>query len=113
MTMDTLVSAASLSGLVYIIVGLLLYARPPKKINWFYGYRTTRSTSSQKAWDFAQKYSGKLMCWYGVVLIAYGILSNILFPTALWKMYLDMVLIITLVFVILYKTEQKLKTLTK
>ena len=46
------------------------WAWPPKKINEIYGYRTTRSMKSQAAWDFAQKYSAKLMTAFGIVLLA-------------------------------------------
>ena len=46
------------------------WAWPPKKINEIYGYRTTRSMKSQAVWDFAQKYSAKLMTAFGIVLLA-------------------------------------------
>jgi hypothetical protein len=39
-----------------MVVGIVFWTYPPKKINEFYGYRTTRSRKSQEAWDFAQKW---------------------------------------------------------
>ena len=47
--------------LIILVVGIVFWMYPPKKINEFYGYRTTRSRKSQEAWDFAQRYSAKLM----------------------------------------------------
>lgn len=63
-----------LVGLIFIFVGLILRYSPPKKINWFYGYRTPRAMKSQARWDFAQKFSGMEMMRWGVVnvLVAFA-----------------------------------------
>ncbi|MGL4570807.1 MAG: SdpI family protein [Clostridium sp.] len=53
---------------VMVILGIILKMKPPKKINHFYGYRTTRSMASQKAWDYAQVTYGKLWLNIGAVL---------------------------------------------
>ena len=50
-----------LIGLMMLVCGLVLMCFPPKEINGVYGYRTTRSYSSQKCWDYAQKYSARVM----------------------------------------------------
>ena len=55
-------------GLLAVLFGLLLYFLPPKKINWIYGYRTIRSSKSQPAWDFAQKFSAKNLIIFGAFL---------------------------------------------
>src|SRR5690606_5945628 len=57
-------------GIIFIVCGLIMYLFPPKKINSLYGYRTAASMKSQAKWDFAQKYSAKIMCLVGLVLIA-------------------------------------------
>lgn len=54
--------------LVMIVLGILMQNVAPKKINWWCGYRTKRSMSSQEAWDFAQAYSGKWMWIVGAVM---------------------------------------------
>ena len=51
--------------LIILVVGVVFWMYPPKKINEFYGYRTTRSRKSQEAWDFAQRYSAKLLTIFG------------------------------------------------
>ncbi|HAT64106.1 MAG TPA: hypothetical protein DCS66_05830 [Flavobacteriaceae bacterium] len=42
---------------------LLLFAivqkYPPKKINWWYGYRTSRSMKNEETWKAAQEYASK------------------------------------------------------
>lgn len=54
-------------GIVFILVGLIMYAFPPKKINGLYGYRTQTSMENQQKWDFAQKYSSKIMMLTGLI----------------------------------------------
>ena len=54
-----------INALILTMVGVLFWMCPPKKINDFYGYRTTRSRKSQESWDFAQRYSAKLMMVFG------------------------------------------------
>ena len=55
--------------LILFVGGIVFWMYPPKKINEFYGYRTTRSRKSQEAWDFAQRYSAKLMTIFGLAAL--------------------------------------------
>lgn len=55
-------------GVIFILMGLIMYIFQPKKINGLYGYRTSSSMESQEKWDFAQKYSAKIMAFIGIVL---------------------------------------------
>ena len=55
--------------LIITVVGVVFWMYPPKKINEFYGYRTTRSRKSQEAWGFAQRYSAKLMTIFGLAAL--------------------------------------------
>ncbi len=66
---NPLVTIPFFNGLLFIIVGVVLFYFPSKKINVLYGYRTKNSMSSQELWDFSQKYSAKVMMWLGVVLM--------------------------------------------
>ena len=47
---------------VLLINGGIFLKRPPKTINWIYGYRTRRSMRNQETWDYAHNFCGKL--WY-------------------------------------------------
>ncbi len=102
-------SPMSISGVVFLLVSALLYYKPPKKINWYYGYRTTRSMQSQKAWDFAQRYSAKVMAFCAVVMLVIGSIIAIFSYNTIMHMYLDLGVILGAVIVMLYKTEQQLK----
>lgn len=55
--------------LIMLVVGTLLFIFPPKKINNFIGYRTTRSMQSLEAWMFAQKHSGLIMAIVGLIML--------------------------------------------
>ena len=55
--------------LIFTVVGVVFWMYPPKKINGLYGYRTTRSCKSQEAWNFAQRYSAKLMTILGLAAL--------------------------------------------
>lgn len=50
-----------LIGLPMVIVGLACLRFPPKKINHFYGYRSSQACRDQDSWDFAQRYAAWLM----------------------------------------------------
>ena len=58
-----------ISTLILTVVGVVFWIYPPKKINGLYGYRTTRSRKSQETWDFAQRYSAKLMTIFGLAAL--------------------------------------------
>ena len=62
--------------LIILVVGIVFWMYPPRKINEFYGYRTTRSRKSQEAWDFAQKYSAKLMTVLGLMALAVASIAH-------------------------------------
>ena len=79
---------ASMIGL-----GRLFTKNPPKKVNGFYGYRTSRSMKNQNTWDFAHEYCGRLwvkMGWALVPLAALGQALTLLCPTVdsmcLWSL---------------------------
>lgn len=64
-------------GLIFIIVGFLMFRFPPKKINSLYGYRTVSSMKNQERWNFAQKFSAKEMMKLGTFLIFTSLLALI------------------------------------
>ena len=65
-------------GSIFVIVGLILYYFPPKKINYLYGYRTKNSMRNLERWTFAQRHSAKLMMCCGIVLLITAIAGIIL-----------------------------------
>lgn len=56
-----------------IALGARFRRRAPKKINYFFGFRTRRSMASREAWDFAHHQLGKLWVpvgWATLILSA-------------------------------------------
>jgi len=52
--------------------------KPPKSINYLFGYRTTMSMKNKDTWEFAHKYIGKLWFKLGVGLLPISILPLLL-----------------------------------
>jgi len=64
------------SGIVFLIVGGIMYLFPPKKPNIFYGYRTTRSMNSLAAWKFSQKHAAIKTIQVSIVLLIISLAGN-------------------------------------
>lgn len=67
-----------LIGLVFIIMGYIQKAYPPKKINKYYGYRTPAATKNQETWDEANRYSAGIMIKTGLILLIAGLILTFL-----------------------------------
>jgi uncharacterized membrane protein len=96
---------------ITLISGYLFRFKPPKTINFIYGYRTKRSMSSQEHWDFAHLYSGKLMLILGVVLFFLALLS-LFVKIQLEEPFLGLLAVGIFVIgmaIVIYKTEKALK----
>ncbi|MBC6998576.1 SdpI family protein [Cytophaga sp. FL35] len=99
----------SITGVVFILSGSILYKYPPKKINWWYGYRTSTSIKSKERWDFAQKYSGKLMMKLGMFLIIVGPLGLFFNYHEIAALGISMALVILVVILLIVQTETAIK----
>lgn len=55
-----------------MVAGFWMFKFPPKKINGWYGYRTTASMKNQERWTFAQTYAAKQMMKGGVLLMLFS-----------------------------------------
>lgn len=67
-----------LIGIIMLTLGLIMTKFPPKKINKWYGYRTTSSMKNQQTWDEANRYSARMMVTIGVILLIAGIVLTVL-----------------------------------
>lgn len=97
-------------GILFMIIGAFLIKYPPKKINSLYGYRTSRSMQSHKAWHFSQRYSSKILFVLGVVNTILGVSS--LFTVKLDDMIsavISIAIVLGGVFIMFYKTEKQLE----
>ena len=97
-----------LCGLIYIITGQLVLRYPPKKINDFYGYRTSRSKKSQAHWDYAQKESSKYIIQSGYYCLLTCALF-ILFEIGKAGILIAIILTTLYPFISVIQTEKALK----
>jgi uncharacterized membrane protein len=97
-----------LCGLIYIITGLVVLRYPPKKINDFYGYRTSRSKKSQAHWDYAQKESSKYIIQSGYYCLLTCALF-LLFETGKAGIWIAIILTTLYPFISVIQTEKALK----
>ena len=99
-------------GIIFIIVGLLMYKFPPKSINSLYGYRTASSMQSQTKWDFAQKYSAKLMSLIGLGLFIISFSKSFLPFNEEQNIFFGMGVFILSTILLIVIVERKLKTIS-
>ncbi|MBU3136418.1 SdpI family protein [Clostridium gasigenes] len=78
--------------LTMLIISIMFKYQPPEKVNSFYGYRTTRSKSSQEAWDYAHSLSGKAFGIVGIMLFILIIIIKLIVP--IQPEYLSLIILI-------------------
>lgn len=98
-----------LVGLIFVIVGFIVFKFPPKNINYLYGYRTKSSMKSKERWNFAQKYSSKLMIYCGLGLIALSISGLVFKVTVVAGVIISITFMFIAVAILLIKTEKAIK----
>lgn len=98
-----------LSGIIFILTGLLMYKFPPKSINSFYGYRTNNSMKNQERWDFAQKYSAVEMIKLASLLVLSGLFGFLIKLNEMAGMIIGLALMGLMVVVLFYKVEKAIK----
>ncbi len=54
---------------VMLCCGLFMWKRPPRKINAFIGYRTTKSMKNEETWKYAHNFCGKLWSAIGAATL--------------------------------------------
>ncbi len=64
-----IMSVLGLPLMMAAVGGIYAGGGAPKRINRISGYRTKRSMESQKAWDFAQKFIGRVWLISGLIML--------------------------------------------
>jgi len=59
--------------LTTIIFGHRFIIKPPKEINYLYGYRTSMSMKNTETWKYAHNFCGKLWCIFGWIMLPLSI----------------------------------------
>jgi len=65
--------------ILILVIGYLMFEYPPKKINWFIGYRTRKSMKNEDDWKFANQYCGKLWIKTGLIMLVMTLILFVLF----------------------------------
>ena len=92
------------------LLGYVFIKRPPKNINMFYGYRTSRSMRSMESWNYAHERCGRLWIKLGPVLIILILFSKLLIPLNEEILSLiHMTILIFFLFATIFVVEQDLK----
>ena len=99
----------NLTGLIFIMAGLVTLIFPPKKINSLYGYRTPLSMKNIDNWHFAQRLSAQLLIIGGLVLLLTGIIGLLLNLDEAPINMIGFVMMIIVVIVLFVKTESAIK----
>ena len=97
-----------LIGPMMLLITFIFAKHPPKKINDFYGYRTKRSMRNQDCWDFANRYSIRLMWKISLLTCVVQAIGVILLDEGVALLTATIVLVTTLIYSV-YLTEKALK----
>ena len=93
-----------------LAVGVIFSFFPPKHINDWYGYRTSRSRRDQESWDFAHRYCGHLCLKNSFILLLLSLSLVVIFSH--WSdAVLAMLTLVQIIpfLVVIAKTEKALK----
>lgn len=106
---NEITSITVLSGVIFILAGIILYFFPPKKINGLYGYRTAASMKSQENWDFAQIYAAQKAILSGIFLSLVGILVGFVSMSENLQLVIGLSMLISSCIYLFVSTEKALK----
>lgn len=96
-------------GLIFLIAGYIQGKFPPKKINYFYGYRTKRSMASQESWDFAQGFAARAMQKFGLLLMVLSLVGAMVPIPLSFAIPASVILIVLACLMLFMQTEKALK----
>lgn len=100
---------------IFLISGFFMKISPPKNINGFIGYRTSRSKKNKDSWNYANRRYGEIILYTGLLstvliltstLFAMDINNQLQIIVALIEMILILIVIIVLP---IYLVEKELK----
>jgi uncharacterized membrane protein len=105
----------SIIPVIFIVLGIIFWKHPPKKINYVSGWRTARAMKNQETWDFANRLGGKCFLILGVI----ELLATLIFLLATLNidpdtvsLYIVLIVLIQTAFlaIVIIYVERELKT---
>lgn len=94
-------------GSLLLLMGLVLKIFPPKRINSSYGYRTPLSLKNQESWNYANRISGSIMLFGGILDFIASVFLAIYLPTNAGVL-ISVGMLTVIPFVMIIITETKL-----
>ncbi|MBL7472568.1 SdpI family protein [Robertkochia sediminum] len=98
-----------ITGACFLIAGWIMLKWPPKKINWYYGYRTSTAMKNQETWDFAQRYAAKELVKTAVLLIILGLLLSMVTLNVPLSLFLGVLLQLIVLIIMILRIEKAIK----
>ena len=98
-----------ITGIIFLIVGIIMLKFPPRNINSYYGYRTKRSMRNKERWTFAQKYSAIQLIKLGGLLALSGFTVFFINPSEKTAMFIGLGLMLVMVVVLFLRVECTIK----
>ena len=98
-----------LTGIIFYVGGIIQAKWPPKKINHFYGFRTSTSMRNQEIWEFAQQYSSDKIQKLGGYTILLGVLAFFINFHQMWAIWVGIALVTLLPVLMIIQIEKELK----
>jgi uncharacterized membrane protein len=99
----------ALVSVVFLLAAIITYIFPPKKINYFYGYRTSSSMKSKETWDFAQKYSSIQMMFLAVTMFVISIVFSVFHLKETQNLIVGLLVLLLIISLFIYRVETALK----
>ena len=90
-----------------LIIFIIYFLYPPKKINYLYGYKTKRSMRNNETWTFANKYDAKLLVNFSIYSLFIPPILYFLYPEN--NFIMTIIIHTALILSVLYFTELQLK----
>lgn len=99
----------ALTGVVFVLIGIISFKKPPGKRNWIYGYRTAASMRSPERWKYAQRESARASIQAGAALMVLAIPAWFWWPVPAYGLFLGMIALVAAVVYIFWKVQGRLK----
>ncbi len=107
--LDNTFLLALLFSLCFLITAGVLYFFPRKKINHFYGYRTTESIKSQERWDFSQRFFAIQMSKSAIIILSLSFTGLLMPDSQKMRLWVSVVMIVIAISYMYGTTEAELK----
>jgi len=102
--MNSYLYVLSVNGLL-LLLSLILYFFPPKKINNFYGYKTNKTIQNEVIWQYANSFFSKHLLLYAGISFVFAMVLAFINPIISWQ---PMAIMLLAIAVCVIKTEQEL-----